>query len=205
MTNKAPVFEKIVEDYLLQIAAHEAKEEVAQSLEIDVADGRYRIPFFHRAYMIGTDRIVDADGKPATHLVSVVLCKYLLLCPNLPSGGVDLVTYKDFKDAAPFVGGFRNTVEKPFARNFEHSLPLLEKRCLELGGRFFDTEVSCQLSFRFNALPKVPVVLLFNDADEDFPAQATFLFQKNAASFLDMECLAMIGGALAYNLQEMKI
>jgi hypothetical protein len=205
MTEKSPVFEKIVGDYLLQIAALKAKEKIAKSLEIDVINDGYRIPFFHRTYMIETDRIVDADGKTATHLVSVVLCKYLLLCPNLPSNDIDLVTYKDFKDAAPFVGGFRNTVEKPFARNFEHGLHKLEKRCLELGGQSFDTEVSCQLAFKFNALPKVPVVLLFNDADEDFPAQVTFLLQKNASSYLDMECLAMIGGALAYNLQEKKI
>ena len=47
----------------------------------------------------------------------------------------------------------------------------------------------------------MPFLLLFNDADEEFPAQATILFQKNAASYLDMECLAMIGGSLAHRLQ----
>lgn len=52
----------------------------------------------------------------------------------------------------------------------------------------------------FEALPKVPIVLLFHEADEDFPAQATLLFQNNAASYLDMECLTMIGGALAHYL-----
>jgi hypothetical protein len=77
----------------------------------------------------------------------------------------------------------------------------LERQCRALGGRPWDTDVSCQLAFQFRALPRVPVFLLFNDADEDFPAQCTLLFQRDAASYLDMECLAMVGATLAARLQ----
>ncbi|MFH0781636.1 MAG: DUF3786 domain-containing protein [Pseudomonadota bacterium] len=202
MTEKAPIFNKIIKEYLLQVAHIEAKDEVGASLGISFADDGFKIPFFHRTYTVSTDRIVDADGGAASHVVSVTLCKYLLLRPDQPSDDFSLVTYKDFRDAAPYVGGFRNTAEQPIARHFEGALPQLEKRCLALGGHSFDTEVSCQLALRFEALPKVPLFLLFNDADEDFPAQATLLFQKNGASYLDMECLAMIGASLAYRLQE---
>ena len=113
-----------------------------------------------------------------------------------------LVTYKDFKDAAPYVGGFKNTVEIPIARAFSGRLDRLEAACLALDGRPFDTDVSCQLAYEFQALPRVPVVLIFHDADEDFPAQCTVLLCKNAAGYLDMECLAMIGGILAHRLQD---
>ncbi len=201
MTEKAPVFDKIMKDYLHQVALIEAKKEVGASLGITVMNDGYTIPFFNSRYTITTDSIIDADGKTASHAIAVILCKYLLLCPNLPSNDCSLVTYKDFKDATPYVGGFRNTAEQPIAGYFENCLPNLEKRCLELGGHPFDTEVSCQLAVKFQALPNVPVFLLFNDADEDFPAQAILLFQKNAASYLDMECLAMIGSTLAYRLQ----
>jgi hypothetical protein len=170
-------------------------------LGITVTNDGYKIPFFNRTYTITTDRIIDADGKTVNHAIAVIFCKYLLLCPNLPSNDSSLVTYKDFKDASPYVGGFRNTAENLIAGYFENCLPQLEKRCLDLGGHPFVTEVSCQLAFKFQALPNVPIVLLFNDADEDFPGQATLLFQKNADSYLDMECLAMIGAALAYRLQ----
>lgn len=202
MTEKAPVFEKIIKDYLLQVAGLEARGHIGSALGIAVTNGGFTIPFFNRTYTIATDWIVDVDGKAATHAVSVVLCKYLLLCPDRPSDDFSLVTYKDFRDAAPYAGAFRKSVEQAIARRFAGALPELEKRCLELGGQPFDTEVSCQLAFKFQALPSVPVFLLFNDADEDFPAQATLLLRKNAASYLDMECLAMIGGTLAHRLQE---
>ena len=201
MTPKTPVFDKIRKDYLHQVALIENKKRICESLGITVTNDGYKIPFFNSTYTITTDRIVDADGKTVSHAIAVILCKYLILCPDLPSNDSSLVTYKDFKDANPYVGGFRNTVENPIGGYFENCLPQLEKKCLELGGHPFVSEVSCQLGFKFQALPNVPIILLFNDADKDFPAQATLLFQKNACSYLDMECLAMIGAALAYRLQ----
>jgi hypothetical protein len=59
---------------------------------------------------------------------------------------------------------------------------------------------SYQFTARFEALPRVPLLLLFNDEDEDFPAQCTLLFQRRAEKFLDMECLAICGWLLADTL-----
>ena len=50
-----------------------------------------------------------------------------------------------------------------------------------------------KLSYVFKALPQIPVYLLFNDRDEEFPADATILFERKTGDFLDMECVAMIG------------
>lgn len=201
MTGKSPVFDKILKDYLHQVARIEDKRGIGPALGITVTGDGYEIPFFNSTYTITPETIIDGDGKTARHAIAVILCKYLLLCPALPSDDSRLVTYKDFRDAAPYVGGFRNTAESPIAACFANCLPKLEQKCLELRGQPFATEVSCQLAFKFKALPRVPIIMLFNDADEDFSAQATLLFLKNAASYLDMECLAMIGAALAYRLQ----
>jgi len=38
------------------------------------------------------------------------------------------------------------------------------------------------------------------NADEDFPADCSLLFEKQAARYLDMECLAMIAMVLAERL-----
>ncbi len=197
---KAPVFDEILKGYLYKVAHLEAKENLAESLGIFAGDGGYRIGFFDQQYTITKDNIVNTDDRNASHTVSVILCKYLLMCPDKPLEDSSLVTYKDFKDAAPYTGGFHNTAERPIVLKFTHNINGLEKRCLALGGEYFASEVSCELAMRFMALPKVPIILLYNDADEEFPAQATLLFQKNAASYLDMECLAMIGSALAHYL-----
>lgn len=105
--------------------------------------------------------------------------------------------YKDFRNAAPYVQGFRNTAESPVFRVFSGKIGALEAHCRELGGEPGDLGISCDLSYAFRPLPKVPIYLVFNDADEEFPADCSMLFEKSAEHYLDMECLAIIGMVLA--------
>ena len=74
----------------------------------------------------------------------------------------------------------------------------LAKACIALGGRLYEAELSYQLKYCFYGLPKVPVILLFNDAEEEFASQCTVLFERRAEAYLDMESLAMLGTTLAH-------
>ena len=201
MTERAPVFDQIIADYLQQVAALDDGARLSGTLGIEATQNGFTVPLFNQIISVTPDGIFNENNKPPSHAASVLACRYLLLCPDTPQTDHTLVTYKDFKDAAPYVGGFKNTVEIPIARTFSGRLDSLEAACLALGGRPFDTDVSCHLAYEFQALPRVPVVLIFHDADEDFPAQCTVLLRKSAAGYLDMECLAMIGGILAHRLQ----
>jgi len=196
MRTQAPIFEKIYREYLEDVAALDfaAKAEI---LGIRVEGKTIGIPFYHKVFTITPDGIADSEGKRPHHTVSVTLCKYLLLCPESPPGDRTLVTYKDFRDAAPYVGGFRNTAEKRIAKYFSGRTNALEKRCRDFGGKACDIGINCELSYVFQALPEVPIYLIFNDADEEFPADCTLLFERRAAEYLDMECLAMVGMVLA--------
>jgi hypothetical protein len=55
---------------------------------------------------------------------------------------------------------------------------------------------------QFNALPRVPVLLLFNDADDEFPAHCSLLFEGRAEKYLDAECLAILGMLLSVYLRK---
>ena len=202
MYHKAPIFEQIVSDYLSQVRRHKTLARLSSKLGLKIENDFIELPFFNRKYIITDHAITDEEGKRVSHATSVVLCKYILLCPDDVCSDADLMTYKDFKDAAPYVGGFRNTAEHPIAAFFEKKAAELEERSRKLGGKPFQSEVACQLAFQFLALPRIPIILMFNDADEDFPSQCVLLFQKNAQTFLDMECLAMLGSTLARLLQK---
>jgi hypothetical protein len=95
-----------------------------------------------------------------------------------------------------------NTVERPMARDFTGRLGQLEKAAKNLSGRSPDIELSYDIGLCFDVLPKIPSLLLFNDQDDEFPAQCSVLFEKRAAKFLDMECLAMVGMLLSEYLRE---
>ncbi len=199
MTSKAPVFEQIYQDYLARVAGLDltGKQDL---LGIRVEAQTVFIPFFNEVYKVTPLDITDQKSCRPPHSVSVILCQYLLLSPDRPDDDRQLVTYRDFRDAAPYVQGFDNTARKPVARAFAGRIAELAAGCRHLGGTPCDIGISCDLSYMFEALPRVRIYLIFNDADEDFPADCSLLFEKQAARYLDMECLAMIGMVLAQRL-----
>jgi hypothetical protein len=200
MKMRAPVFDQIIADYLGRVAAISDRSRLSECLGVTVTQRAIAVPFFNGSITITDDAVIDDTGATPGHSTSVSACQYLLRCPDRPGGDTVLCTYKDFRHAAPYVGGFRNTVERPIARVFGGRVERLEAACRTFGGQPYDTDVLCDLAFSFQALPRVPIFLLFHDADEEFPAQCTLLFQRDAADYLDMECLAMLGGILAHHL-----
>ena len=64
------------------------------------------------------------------------------------------------------------------------------------------TASSYDISLTFDFLPRIPVLLRFNDKDSEFPAQCAIMFPQSAETFLDMECMAIGGTLLAGTLTQ---
>ncbi len=196
MVAKSKAFERIYQDYLAQLAAVDLR--AAAEMLGGRADGEAVVmPFFGRPYQISDAGISDASGNRPSHSVSVLLSKYLLMCPNDPPLDASWVSYKDFRDAGPFVGGFRSNAEVPLERTFGSNPAELRKRCGTLGGIPAAEDFPYEVAMRLPALPKIPILLLFNGADEEFSARCAMLFERRAEKYLDMECLAIAGWALS--------
>ena len=200
--SRLDVFDEIYQEYLNELSTVDLPL-VKDRLGIEVDREVAIIHLFGMPYRVSPAGILSNEGQRPSHSVSVVLSKYLLLCPETEPPGDDWVTYKDFKDAAPFVHGFTNNAERPIARVFSGRLPQLKQAAEKLSGRPSDVGVASDLVMTFDALPKIPMLMLFNDQDEDFPAQCSLLFQSKAEKYLDMECLAMVGWALSGWLQRL--
>jgi hypothetical protein len=192
----APVFKETYENYLAQIGNLNLAA-LGRTLGFEMDSGRARITCFNRTYWVGSKGIQDRIGKTPNLSVSIILCKYLLMCPGQTPDAQDLVTFKDFRDAAPLGHYFSNTVQSAIANRFQADTCGLEKACDNLGGRPYAADLSYQVKYCFQGLPKVPIILLFNDAEEGFAAQCTLLFERSAEYYLDMESLAMLGATLA--------
>lgn len=198
---EAEVFEQIYRDYLKAVAQIDSSA-VKNKLGVQVIAGEALIPFYGIAHRISDCGITDDQGRRPSHSVSVILCKYLLLCPETEPIDSDWVSYKDFKNAAPFTGGFLNNAERPISRTFAGRLDDLKNACADLSGRPYEAEITADLVVKLDALPKVPVLLVFNDRGEDSPAHCSLLFERRAEKYLDMECLAITGWALSEWLKQ---
>ena len=201
MAEKSTVFEETYTNYLARIGRLDFKK-IADRLGAEMDGDDLIIPVFGKPTRVSNTGITGPSGSRPNFSVCVILFKYLLLCPDHDPIEKDWVSFKDFKDSAPFAGAFFNYTEVPLAKYFSGHLKDLEAACRRIHGHPPAATFSYDLCMQFNALPKIPVLLLFNDADDEFPAQCAVLFERRAENYLDMECLAMVGMSLFEYLKQ---
>lgn len=200
MGKEETVFDQTCRAYLEQLR-DVPLETVARTLGAEFQDPAVVLPFFEEAYRISSEGIAGPSGERPTHDICVILCKYLLLCPEALPHRTGWVSFRDFKDSAPLISYFTHDVEHAIASAFSGGPDALNRACKTVGGGDPALEVSFDVCAQFQALPRVPVVLIFHDADEEFKASCSVLFESGADRYLDAECLAMAGGQLRYRLQ----
>jgi hypothetical protein len=177
-------------------------ESVAQKLGVEIERKRLKIPLFREVYEVSHEKIVDSSGKKPTHDICVILSKYILLCPDAVPKANDWLSFRSFKDSGPLVNYFTNEVECAIGSYFSGKLNDLKKASDSLRGYSPALEVKCDLAVQFDALPKISVIMLYNDADEEFPAKCSMLFESQAENYLDAECIAMVGWQLFSHLKK---
>lgn len=181
----------------LRTIRFEGKEDL---LGITLDGGTLSVPYFGRTIRLTGDGLVDESGRRPDFADCVVLCRYLIMCPPFEPEPTSWTAFRDFPDAGPLTVFWADTVEGVLARAYSGHVAALEKACDNLGGRVPETDVPCDLCRRFTPLPKVPLLLVFHDADDDFPAAASLLFEKRASVYLDGESQAILGRALSLRL-----
>ncbi len=203
MTNPIDIFEENYQEYRTQLAKVDF-ESIKDTLGIVSDSNKMFIPFLKNRFFVSNDGITDASGNRPDYSVAVILCKYILLCPTEPHYEPEWAAFRDFKRVSHFtnVNYFSSDTEKVIEKNFSGKLNELRKACAELGGFHHETQTSYDLSMEFVALPRISLLLLFNDGDEEFPAKSTVLFQRHAEYYLDPESLAMTSASLAKNLKD---
>lgn len=194
---KAKVFDTTLENYLAQIGGIDLLSR-ADALGATADDGALNLPFYGTPHRISKEGVFNASGERAHFAVSVVLCRYVLQCPDTAPALGEWVTYREFKDSAPLTGYFTANTNKIIETTFAGKLPLLEAACQNAGGRIAEAP-SFDLAATFNFLPRIPVFFRYNDRDDEFPAQSSILFRQSAETYLDMECLS-IGGTFLTGL-----
>ncbi len=200
MNSEAAVFDETYQDYLNRIGEIDLVD-TAGRLGLEMQDdGQAVILLLNRTYLASAQGITRADGVRPQLGTCVILSKYLLMCPPEPPAGDDWASYRDFKDSGPLATYWAHEVEGGLVDTFAGRLADLGLAAGKLGGLAPDEDFPYDACYRFESLSRIPMLLLFNDADEEFPAKATVLFAARAEYYLDGECLAMLGAQLSGRL-----
>jgi hypothetical protein len=197
------MFEKHYNDYLHRIACLDF-DSIARKLGGKIHENPWgksvKLPFFDTLYDISPKGIKDTSGQRPIYDICIILFRYLLMCPEIRPHDPQWVSFRDLKDAGPLTVYFRDNGEKAISDRFAGNTEKLKQCMTVLNGYAPDLNVNYDLAMQIDALPKVPMLLLFNDADEGFPADCSILFERTVESYLDAECIAMLGHQLSVHL-----
>jgi len=204
MAPSNPIFKKNYTDYLKGLDTVDFSV-LPSILGITVDEERRiaHIPFFYTDYQISASGVFDKNGKRPNYDTCVILLKYILMCPKQIPRENDWVNFRDFKSSGySHHSSLADYTVLAIAGYYEGNISRLKKAAEALNGRRPETDYPYGLSMVFSVLPRIPILFLFNDEEEFFPAQALILFERRAEHFLDAECLAMIGSSLFKHLKQ---
>ncbi len=201
MAEPNKIFKRTVHNYLDKVNNIDLNT-IAKRLGIKESEDHFSISIFNKKYTIGERGIYTSSKNKASYDIIIVLCKYILMCPEETPKCDDLVSFRDFKDSGPLTVYFSNEVESKINTAFATKLLELELASKAIGGYSARVDANYDYTVQFTVLPKIPITLLFNDKDDEFEAQAKLLFERRAEKYLDAECLAIIGNILFQLLNE---
>jgi len=201
MQTEETVFERTYKNYLEQLKGI-TFESTAPKLGAKIDGDVIKIQLFKSDYKVSVEKITGPSGEKPTYDICVLLSKYLLLCPDESPKNYDWVSFRNLKDSGPLINYSTNEVERAIASYFSEKINDLKKASNLLGGYPPALVVDYDFSIQFDALPMIPVMMLYNDMDEEFSAKCSVLFESRAEKYLDAECIAMLGWQLFFRLRK---
>ena len=167
---------------------------------IELAEGVLSVPLFGRKYAVSGRGILDESGTRPEFDIFVVLCRYLLMCRPSPCDDGEWISFRNLTNSGPLTVYFAHDVESAVASRFTRRKQALARAAADLGGRDSDILADYDVASEIEALPNLPVCLLFNDRDEEFNAACSVLFRPDVETRLDAEAIAILGRRLFLNL-----
>jgi hypothetical protein len=163
------------------------------------AQGRYlRLPYFAWAVEIRPGGIRRVDGTHLTRWEQVLLFNHLAQGGSAPPTG-RWKGFHEFPNTVSKVKSMRAQVEEPLRERFEgHRAELLAAAASVGGTSCPDAFPACDLALCFQALPRVPLALLFWDSEpaDDFGAEVKLLFDETVTGHLDIESILFLSERL---------
>ncbi len=172
----------------------------AEFLKHDQSRGELRLRFFERIYTLTWPELTihDPKGQSCSNPTQTVLLQYLVLADRTPLAQ-QWVSLRELPDGAFYEQAFQGYSGNRVARTFKSDLKMFRALALKLGGEPLSLG---DASFRFEALPKIPLAIVYWSGGDEFPSSAKVLFDASAGHYSHLEMLAHLGAMLCERLIE---
>jgi hypothetical protein len=150
------------------------------------------LDYFDQHIRVFKDRLCYPEGVAASPWDAILLYNYLAFVGDAPATGI-WITYQSLPNSVSKAKTLKR-LEDELAAHFAGQRQKLLTVAMDLGAKAVRVDGDADLQLAFRPLPRVPVLLLFWEADpeEDFPAQVHYLFDGNVGAYLDLESLLFL-------------
>ena len=159
--------------------------------QFDDDTGSYVVSFLHERYRVGpwTKNVALLPGSvlsagPSIDL-QVILITYLLNAHAIPLAN-RLVAGNSLKGGKTFFQGAHRFPVEPLVKRYGINPTGFLDKGLSLGGQ---PERYGDAGLRFPALPRVPVIMVLWQGDEEYPARLSVLFDASIAQHLPLDAI----------------
>jgi hypothetical protein len=175
-------------------------QESADRLGLEYVDGGVQVCFLKREYRITLDGVEPLDGQPVNVNNRSVLLYYLLS----KGQGDPENSFIPFESIPKLISGLdvqSRLMNTPLERYFGNDYGKFSVAAAKLGGIEEESQVGKHL-WRFDVLPRIPLKVVFYEADDEFPVSIQIMLDTTALKFLEFECLAFMVGCFVRALHK---
>lgn len=163
-----------------------------------------RLPYFNEFLIIRPGTLEKADGSPLNRWEQVFVFNHLAQGGDaVPSG--EWKAFQEFPNTVSKVKSMIAHVEEPLSEHFAGKREELRSAGQSVGGEdVTDQYPSADLAMKFTPLPRVPVLLIYWEADpaEAVAAKIKLLFDETVPRHLDIESILFLSERLRQLLRE---
>ena len=164
------------------------------------SENTFQISFLDRTYLVSYPLFEfkdQSDGGKEIPLQEQVLILHYMMAPAMPPPTKFWIAYREIPGAAFYYGAFVKRAVEPLKKAFGDDLAGINRAAQKLGMQEIENG---DAGFEFRVLPGVSLQLILWASDDEFPAEANILFDKNIGHILAPEDVAWLAGMVVYRL-----
>lgn len=175
--------------------------EIAKDLGSELKDNNLIIKCLGREFEISPDGEITTQGY-ITPWIKILLLHYIKTRGKGELSG-RWVSYSELKAGVVKALSFIRECEDPLKELFDRDFDTIETILTRFGAER-RSEFPTSNAWRMHLLPKIPVLILYWQKEDEFESKVKILFDSTADRFLDAESIIFLVEGLVKNLEQLK-
>ena len=167
-------------------------------LQLDPACGELHVPLWGNVCTMTWPELNGCynSGDPLPPVYIALLLYYLSTGDGYPLTN-SWSSFGDLPGGRTYNQAFQGYTGDEISKAFSLDLESFKTACEKIGGEFVALG---DAAYRFQALPRVPVLAVYHLGDEDFPSTCKILFDSSATHYVPIDACAVMGSMLAQKI-----